>query len=267
MVNIIGSSNNGKHSLTPTTKSVPLVNETSKSMIITTLNSINKTIDTSTVSTLAGQLSKASVSAQARDVSLTRQELGNFAQKTLNKLEGVNYFANKSKYDAEIPNSDDPTLLARAESATKFTNGVGSNPFVGMPREQLALITYDDSGTFTTNERRAALEESATQEFAWRQQVVAQSMAEYNSTGKLTNFFQSVLDHFKSLPAIEQSQYPKDYESKLQAWIDMDFNYFTNESEGKKNNSIIESLTDKVLNGDSTLFNSADSFDENTEKR
>lgn len=267
MVNIIGSTNNREHSLTPTTKSVPLVSETSNTMAITTQNSINGTIDTSMVSTLAGQLSQASVNAQARDVSLTRQELGNFAQKILNKLEGVNYFANKAIYDAQIPNSDNATLLARAESATKYTNGLGSNPFSGMPRDQLVLITYDDSGTFTTNERRAALEESATQEYAWRQQVVAQGMAEYNSSGKLTNFFHSALDHFKSLPAVEQSQYPEDYESKLQTWIDTDFNYFTNETEGKKNNSIVESFTKKVLNGDSTLFDSDDYPDLNTEKR
>jgi len=66
--------------------------------------------------------------------------------------------------------------------------------------DQLALITYDDSGTFTVNERRAALEESAKQEFAWRQKVVAEAEFEYNSTGKLTNFSQSVLDHYKGLP-------------------------------------------------------------------
>ncbi|WP_323034235.1 hypothetical protein [Pararhodobacter sp.] len=47
------------------------------------------------------------------------------------------------------------------------------------------------------------------------EKVAAKAMAEYNSTGKLTNFFSSVLDHFKELPAIEQAQYPQDYASDL----------------------------------------------------
>ncbi len=69
-------------------------------------------------------------------------------------------------------------------------------------------------------------------------------MAEYNSTGKLTNFFKSVLDHFKELPAIEQAQYPKDYASDLQSKIDLDFNYRTHQAEGRGKDpmSLIEML-------------------------
>jgi len=88
----------------------------------------------------------------------------------------------------------------------------------------LSNIIYDDSGTYTVNERHAAWRESYDQEEAWREKVAAQAMAEYNSTGKLTNFFKSVLDHFKELPAIEQAQYPKDYASDLQSKIDLDLN-------------------------------------------
>lgn len=63
--------------------------------------------------------------------------------------------------------------------------------------------------------------------------MVAQAMAEYNSTGKLTNFFMSVLDHFKERPTIEQAQYPNNYVGDLQSKIDLDFNYRTHKAEGK----------------------------------
>jgi len=209
--------------------------------------------DSSTLSTLASQLSEASVRAQARDVRLTKMELNSMAKNTFNELEGANYTSNKLKYDSEVPDSDNPTLLARAKSATQYTNGVGKNPFSGMPMDQLTLITYDDSGTFTVNERRAALEESAKQEFAWRQRVVAEAEHEYNSTGKLTKFFQSILDHYKSLPPALQAQYPNNYETKLKDWIDLDFNYFTHIAEGKKKMDT-ESFASKIIESDSSLF-------------
>ncbi|MFP3449799.1 hypothetical protein SB765_33250, partial [Pseudomonas sp. SIMBA_067] len=38
-------------------------------------------------------------------------------------------------------------------------NGVDSNPFKGLVREQLSLIAHDEGGSFTINERRAAWEE------------------------------------------------------------------------------------------------------------
>ena len=205
-----------------------------------------------TVSTMANQLSEASLRAQARDARLTRVELESLARNTVNELLSPYYTANKLKHDTEVPDTDDPTLLARAEKATLYTKGLASNPFSGMPADQLALITYDDSGTFTVNERRAALEESDKQEFAWRQKVVAEAEHEYNTTGKLTKFFQSVLDHYKGLPQIEQAEYPSDYESRLNGLIALDFNYLTHVAEGKKNIDI-ESFILKILNGDSNL--------------
>ncbi|MFJ5330835.1 hypothetical protein [Pectobacterium versatile] len=104
-----------------------------------------------------------------------------------------------------MPDSSDPGRLGRAADATKFVNGSGKNPFTGLSRDQLALITYDDSGLYTTNERRAAWEESYDQEYVWRKEVIAKAMA----------------------------QYPESYKAKLQKWIDLDYNYFTNTVEGK----------------------------------
>ena len=158
---------------------------------------------TSTVSNLARQLGEAAAHAEARDASLSRKELGQKATAQLDQITGYDYYLNQERHDAEVPNTDDPELLARAKQATSFVNGSGSNPFKGMSRDQLALIAYDDSGSFTVNERRAAWSEAYSQEEAWRQKVVAQAMDEYNRTGKMTNFFKEVLAYYNELPAIE----------------------------------------------------------------
>lgn len=188
---------------------------------------------TSTVSNLARQLSEAASRAEVRNASLSRKELGQKASALIDQVIGDSYQAHKAQHDAEVPDTDDPKLLARAEQATQFSNGSGTNPFKGLSRDQLALIAYDESGSFTVNERRAAWIEAYDQEEAWRQKVVAKAMDEYNRTGKLTNFFTEVLAHYKELPAIEQAQYPADYASQLQSMIDRDFNYMTHQSEGQ----------------------------------
>jgi hypothetical protein len=206
--------------------------------------------NTQTISTLARQLADSAARAEKRDSTLSRSELADKAKVLLSQIEGDTYFLNKAKHDSEVPKTDDPALLARAKQATAYVNSAasgsssGKNPFAGLSREQLANITYDDSGTYTVNERRAASYEAAIQEEAWRVKVLAQGTTEYNDTGKLTNFFTSVLDHYKGLPAIEQAQYPKDYASDLESKIQMDFNYRTHRAEGKGGNptSLIEML-------------------------
>jgi len=194
---------------------------------------------TQTISTLAQQLAASASKAEERDKTLTRSELADKAKSILNHVVGDSYYANKELHDSEIPNTSDPELLSRAKQAKEFVNDASrgghsiKNPFSGLSREQLSNIIYDESSTYTVNERHAAWRESYDQEEVWREKVAAQAMAEYNSTGKLTNFFSSVLDHFKGLPEIEQAQYPKDYASDLQSKIDLDFNYRTHQVEGK----------------------------------
>ena len=205
---------------------------------------------TLTISTLASQLAASASRAEERDKTLTRSELADKAKSILNHVVGDSYYANKTLHDSEIPKTSDPELLSRAKQATAFVNDASrgghsiKNPFSGLSPEQMSNIIYDDSGTYTVNERHAAWRESYDQEEAWREKVAAQAMAEYNSTGKLTNFFTSVLDHFKELPAIEQAQYPKDYASDLESKISRDFNYRTHQAEGKGEDpmSLIEML-------------------------
>lgn len=207
--------------------------------------------DTSSLSSLSLQLSESAARAAARDSSLSRKELGAKASELLSQISGDGYFANKKAIDAEVPDTQDPELLERARNATQFVNGNGKNPFAGMSSDQLSLIIYDDSGSFTTNERRAAWSESFDQESAWRQKVVANSIAEYRETGKLTKFFTEALEHYKGLPAIEQAQYPNSYEAKLQGWIALDFNYKTHTAEGTGS---AQDVIDKVLNLDKQMF-------------
>ena len=203
-----------------------------------------------TISNLARQLAASASRAEARDKTLNRSELADKANSLLDQILGDAYQANKAKYNNEVPKTDDPELLARAKQATEFVTSSdrGSrsvkNPFGSLSREQLSNIIYDDSGNYTINERRAAYYESDDREQAWRVKVAAQAMDEYNRTGKMTNFFSSVLDHFKELPTIEQAQYPKDYASDLESKISRDFNYRTHQAEGKSENpmNLIEML-------------------------
>lgn len=199
----------------------------------------------STLSNLARQLSEVATRAESRDSNLEHKALGQKATALLDKITGDSYRLNEAKHDAEVPNTDDPELLARAKQATSFVNGSGSNPFKGMSRDQLALITYDEGDTFTVNERRAAYVEAFDQESAWRQKVTVQAMDEYNRSGKLTNFFSAVLDHYESLPAIEKSQYPEGYAADLPGKIDLDSNAMTHKAEDK--GSSVTILIEKMV--------------------
>ncbi len=221
------SSNTGKAPAAGQTRTVP---DQDHAGTVTAISAGSK--NTIAVSTLAQQLSEAAARAQTRDASLSRKDLGQKAASLLSQISGDHYFSNKAKNDAEVPGTSDPALLARAKQATAFVNGQGSNPFKGLSRDQLDLIAYDDSGTFTVNERRAAWSEAYDQEEAWRRQVIAQGELEYKATGKQNDFFAAILKHYQGLPAIEQAQYPTSYASQLQEWIRLDFNFRTNQAEG-----------------------------------
>lgn len=213
------------------------------SEIINTPNSA-----TMQVSSLSRLLNDAAVRAETRDAITNRDGLAAIAQSTAHELYGESYTRNKAIHDAEVPNSDDSQRLAQAKQATTFTNGQGSNPFKGMSRDQLALIAYDDSGAFTVNERRAALSEADDQEYQWRVKVVAKMMDDYNRTGKISaETHQEVLDHYKSLPAIEESQLPKGYDMQLQGWIQ---EAKSTESSQHKDEleSLLEQLTKRLTN-------------------
>ncbi|AON53125.1 hypothetical protein [Herbaspirillum seropedicae] len=174
-----------------------------------------------TISTLAQQISDAATRAVTRDAKLTRNELTSLANTIADKLVGQAYQWNKERNDAETPKTDDPVLLARAKQATESIYGKASNPFLGLSRDQLAIIAYDEGGPFTVNERSAAWLEASRQEYEWRKQIMSRSQDAYHRTGNSNaeGVAQEMLDHYKGLPAIEQSLYPRSYESELQVLI------------------------------------------------
>ncbi|MDU8358286.1 MULTISPECIES: hypothetical protein [Pseudomonas] len=149
----------------------------------------------SSVSVLARQISAAASRAQARDASLDPQALGQKASQLLDELLGGTH---------------------QVKQANTF-----ANPFQGMPRDQLALIAYDEGGDFPFAERAAALQESSSLEQRWRQNATQHALLEYDTTGKMTGFFNEALSHFKSLAPIEQSQYPVGYAVDLQQKIEL----------------------------------------------
>ncbi|WP_248732112.1 hypothetical protein [Pseudomonas sp. MWU13-2517] len=118
---------------------------------VDTAISMDGYLATSSISPLARQLNEAATRAEMR-----------VDQKNTNTVDSIidtHYLTNKAQHDAQIPNTTNPELLARARQATGFVNGVDSNPFKGLARDQLDLIVHDEGGSFTINERRAAWEE------------------------------------------------------------------------------------------------------------
>lgn len=177
--------------------------------------SATKTIDSTRLSTFARQLNDSAARAEARDNRLDSKQLASLANDVIEKLTGSSYYGNKAVHDAEIPDTEDPELLERAKQATQFTNGSGTNPFSGMSPDKLSLIMYDEDGTYTLNERKAAYSEKYDQEQVWKRAISQRYVDEYNETGKSTETLFMMLAHYNELPPIEKAQYPDNYAANL----------------------------------------------------
>lgn len=184
------------------------------------------------ISSLASRLSRAE---SARGEALSHAALGDRVRANIERINYPLDAQHKAAAARQLPDPNDAASSASAQAANEYVdNPRGPNPFAGLSREQLSTIVNDDSGTFTINEQRAAYRQAYDEEQKWREQVVAQAMQEYHDTGKLTDFFKSVLEHFNGLPEAEQALYPADYGADLQDKIDLDFNYFTHTAEGER---------------------------------
>lgn len=216
--------------------------------------------DRTTVTTLASQLSDAAQRAKSTYGHNTKQQLRDLDITTSDLLAGTTYNNDKSNHDAEIPNTQDPTLLERARQATNYANGSGNNPFSGMPRDQLELIIYDDSGNFTINERRAALYEESNQEYSWRKSVVEGYFVNRDKPGRAAAFYQTVLDHHRALPLVAQAAAPDGYDAKLVEWIKLELNVTnpTSEEGRTPNKNLTPEIAQKILARDSNLFATPD---------
>jgi hypothetical protein len=179
------------------------------------------------LSTLSRQLAESALRAEVRDQSMARRELGIEASRLLDQIAGDDYQALKQSHDAQRPDTDDSELLARAEQATDFITRADrgdrsvKSPFAALSREQLNLILYDETGPYTINERRAAWYGVFKIEQNWNQQVMR--LYDMEAAANISNRPQTnteIIAHYRTLPAIEQAQYPDNYESRLQAEID-----------------------------------------------
>lgn len=215
--------------------------------------SVKAVADEPRISTLASRLSAAATVTGERNQGLSYAQLN---AKVIENTRTVQYdldAPHKAAAAKQRPVPDD-AAAAFADAATAFVNGKGGNPFAGLSREQLSTIANDESGTFTINERRAADTQAYKEEEAWRSEVVAKAMQEYNQTGKMTNFFKDVLAHFESLPALEQAQYPENYADSLKEKIELDFNYFNHAAhDGPPTPGSLADLSKRTLSG-SDLF-------------
>lgn len=197
------------------------------------------------ISTFANQLSNSAIKAHEQSKNFSKEELKEHAEKTINQLAAYVSLEQQMQRDNEMPKTADPESLIRAQQATAFINNPSheNNPFSSLSGDQLSLIIYDESGSYTLNERSAAYYESYNREEALRVNLMKQAQEEYDTTGKLTEFFQSVLDFYNQLPEIEQAQYPAGYSNDLENKISQDFNYRTNTS---KSGFVLELQADKA---------------------
>lgn len=175
--------------------------------------------ETLTLSTLSRQLAESAAKADVRDRSMSREALREERTRLVGHLLGGNY-------DGARTDTSDPELIERARRATEYV--VKSNqhirnlesPFSGLSREELTLIAYDDSGAFTTDERRAAHHGIGDIESRWNRQVIQLSNMEVAAgVSNQPKFCTEIIAHYRTLPLIEQSTYPDNYEARLQAQI------------------------------------------------
>ncbi|HEY0290051.1 MAG TPA: hypothetical protein VGC62_24095 [Pseudomonas sp.] len=178
------------------------------------------------LSILARQLSVSAMRAGVREKTMTHDELVKFAHAQIEKFSVNTKEMNDKKRALEVPGTDDPQLLIRARKATDYIAEMlagdprARNPFTGLSRDQLTLIAYDDGGDFTLNERRAAYEGIGDLERQWRHSTVEKGNVEQARVGRAPKFFTNVLEHYKSLPAIEKAlNYPKTTIATLEGHI------------------------------------------------
>lgn len=185
-----------------------------------------KATDKASFSTLASQLNESAARAAKRDAGMTHAELGKYGLSRINEFLSETPKANSHTRAMEVPDTTDPELLDRARAATAFVTQTlaghqnAKSPFDALSREQLNLVAYDDSGSFTLNERRAAWHGIQKMDDAWRKVAIPEGLIEQTRTGKASKFYQEALSYFKSLPTIEKAvDYPKDAEAILEARI------------------------------------------------
>lgn len=145
--------------LTPCTHSTPGVSSNSSFDTAKTTpqdknaDSVNLS-DASKTALTASQVTVADPFAGKTQAQL--QAIRSDVMHELSQSDGV---AGIAKDALQVPVPATPARLASAQMATTHVNSGGQtqNPFAGLSRSALTAIIYDQSGTYTINERSAAL--------------------------------------------------------------------------------------------------------------
>lgn len=146
------------------------------------------------LSATSRQLAQSAIQAEQRDASLTRSQLADEASRLRDQFSGNTY--NEAAAVREVPDTDDPALLERAKQATEFTQSHGrrgTNPFANLSDDQLTLVMYDDSGSYTTNERRAAYLEQTDRRQDWKKVSWQRAWRNIKRPARTTNSSRIVL--------------------------------------------------------------------------
>ena len=127
--------------------------------------------------------------------------------------------AGTKKANEEVPDSNDPQRLARAKQATEFClrrSDIQKNPFLNLPREELTKIIYDDSGTYTVNERSAAHSEQCRQDYNYWNPIIEDAFMSRD----YRKHYRAAIEFHDKLSPIEQSFAPAGYRANLVGWLE-----------------------------------------------
>lgn len=176
------------------------------------------------ISTLARQLSECAERAAVRDKTLSREELGNLASRLHDQLSSGRYVGGNIPKMLARSNADDPELLHRDHQAvlynvnSMFGDKSLQSPFHGLSRQDMVLILYDESDTFTINERYAAFLGANQLEQNFRENYCRRNFEGAFNEHPFLGYAEPLM-HYRSLPLIEQARYPEDYEARLESWM------------------------------------------------
>lgn len=187
-----------------------------------TSKNIEKSQTESTAGGTSSNRSDVTVSRQAYSQAkfdsyetMDRNALKKTGRALLNQLD----IAGTKKANEEVPDSDDPQRLARAKQATEFCqrrSDIQKNPFLNLPREELTKIIYDDTGTYTINERSAALSEQGRQDYNYWNPIIEDAFMSRD----YRKHYRAAIEFYDKLSPIEQSFAPGGYRENLVGWLE-----------------------------------------------
>ncbi|WP_144424106.1 hypothetical protein [Herbaspirillum hiltneri] len=172
---------------------------------------LSKSVEVTTAKQKAvGVLPPPNVAAFEADASLPRSELMAKFEKALRSLPRTNI--------AEVPRSKDPDRLAQALRATHYAWGNGTSPFASLTRNEVVAIYYDDSGSYTKNERMAAVKQlNEIDSNLWNGPTTKAA-----NTGDWREVTEMGLKMYDEALPIEKMRYPANYKMELQQLLAYD---------------------------------------------